>query len=974
MIKRLLSIFAWVALAVGVMAQSSIYDFEALDADGQTQSLSQYRGKVLLIVNTATECGFTPQYEALESMYKRYRTQGFEILDFPCNQFGAQAPGTNEEIAAFCTAHYGTEFTQMRKCDVNGENALPLFTFLKQQKCFQGFDPGHRLTPMFESFYSKQDSNWRSNCDIKWNFTKFLVDRNGNVVARFEPTRDMASVEQEVVKVLNAKPMGDQKRPKVGLVFGGGGAKGAAHIGVLKYLDEIGIPVDYVTGTSMGSIIGGLYSLGYTPTEMQEMIANLNWNTYILDNMGRRVLSSSDRAIRDQLLVQVPFDTKTTLERHRKINENSEKEMDESTSLLNSLPSSIVGGFSLVNLFNSLSVGYNDSMDFNNLPIPFACVVTNVADGSKDVLNSGRFPEAIRASMAIPGFFSAVRINNKLYVDGGLVDNFPVDVCKDMGAQIIIGTEVAAKPIDDINSVQTLPQLLTQLKTIATQNHAPENRQECDIYINPSMEGFNMMSFNKEAIDSLVAIGYSEAKKHETEFLALKAQLELYGPCEKQLHNTRATTIRGNQFRIGQMLFEGAEHEENWLRRKGNLYTGRVLTGEELEKAIGIYYGTRCYKNITYSVRPSTWGPKSDSIPTYDVSFHFTSSNPHSVGIGFRYDSFEKAALLLHVGFNENRLAGFKTDLTARLGNNTQYTLGLRYGIRSFGNLNLEYQYTANQMELLGWEDSVLFRFRRHTIDFYFSQFHLRHSDVRIGVRAEYYGFPSLYNMISNKLGMSDSTNYFYAKTYARYRFDNLDNGIVPKHGLFLEAGGEYSFVRLERQGSRYSIDDDDSEWINHNYIVPHLVANFKLRYYITPNNGRFTIIPQIYARYTFSEFDECGFHERNLLGGLMDGRFLETHLPFVGVNTTYDMGYREAVGRLDLRYNLWGKSFLTFRGNVLASDLYYMIFTARDYKFYLGAALAYTYNSILGPISLDVHWSNLSKSFGTYFSFGYDF
>jgi len=307
------------------------------------------------------------------------------------------------------------------------------------------------------------------------------------------------------------------------LVFGGGGAKGAAHIGVLKYLDEIGIPVDYITGTSMGSIIGGLYSLGYSPTEMQEMISNLNWNTYILDNMGRNSLSSSDRAIRDQLLLQISFDTKNTLQRKHKMQLNNKK-IDEDEAFIQALPSSIVGGFSLVNLFNSLSVGYNDSIDFNQLPIPFACVATNVADGSKEVLRNGRFPEAIRASMAIPGFFSAVKINKKLFVDGGLVDNFPVDVCQDMGADIIIGTEVAAKPLEDISSLQTLPQLLAQLKSIATQNHAPQNRKECDLYINPSMDGFNMMSFNKEAIASLVAIGYSEAKKHDTEFLALKAQ------------------------------------------------------------------------------------------------------------------------------------------------------------------------------------------------------------------------------------------------------------------------------------------------------------------------------------------------------------------------------------------------------------------------------------------------------------------
>lgn len=964
--KRLLPFSILSIISFALAAQNPIYDFKPVNANGQMVDLSKYYGKVIMIVNSATECGFTPQYEKLEAMYKRYHAMGFEILDFPCNQFGGQAPGSDDEIAEFCHTHYGITFTQMRKCDVNGEVALPLFEYLKQEICFQGFDPEHKLTPLFEGYYNNMDSNWKNNCDIKWNFTKFLIDRSGNVVARFEPTHDMDSVEAEVVRVLYAKPDSTLQRPKVGLVFGGGGAKGAAHIGVLKYLDEIGIPVDYVTGTSMGSIIGGLYSLGYTPTEMQEMISNLNWNTYILDNQGRRTLSSSDRAIRDQLLLQISFDTKNTLQRKHKMQLNNKK-IDEDEAFIQALPSSIVGGFSLVNLFNSLSVGYNDSIDFNQLPIPFACVATNVADGSKAVLRNGRFPEAIRASMAIPGFFSAVKINKKLFVDGGLVDNFPVDVCQDMGADIIIGTEVAAKPLEDISSLQTLPQLLAQLKSIATQNHAPQNRKECDLYINPSMDGFNMMSFNKEAIDSLVAIGYSEAKKHETEFLALKAQLELYGPCQKQLRNKKATTIRGREFRIGKMVFNNAEHQESWLCRKGKLSTDSIITGEKLEKAIGIFYGTRCYQNITYSIHPSEITHPGDTIPTYDIHFHFTPSSPHSIGLGFRYDSFEKAALKLHLGFNENRLEGFKADFTARLGTNTQYTAGARYGIRSFGNLNFEYQFNSNQLEMLREYDSTFFTFQSHSVDFFFSQFHLRHSDWRIGISGDYYRIPKLYYCHFESFSLSNSTRYFTAKVYVRYRFDNLDNGIAPKHGVTLEVLGEYPLYRGSREGGK--------GWSRHEGV--YIFTNIKFRSYFTPNDGNFTIIPQFYSRYIpYKVYEESGFHEHTLVGGLMPGRFLETQLPFVGENTTYDLITNAMVFRLDLRFNIVGKSHITLMTNALLCEKtpYSIHANILPNVLHVGAALAYTYNSILGPISVDVHWSSLSRSMGTYFSFGFDF
>jgi glutathione peroxidase len=177
-----------------------IYDYEVTTGTGETQSLADYKGKVILIVNTATGCGFTPHYKDMEAMYEKYHDQGLEILDVPCNQFAGQTPGTDDEIHEFCTLHYNTKFPQMKKSDVNGENALPLFTFLKEQKSFEGFGKGPKALAM-SAMLKKIDKDYKNNPDIKWNFTKFVVDREGNVVARFEPTADMGKVE-ECVKAL----------------------------------------------------------------------------------------------------------------------------------------------------------------------------------------------------------------------------------------------------------------------------------------------------------------------------------------------------------------------------------------------------------------------------------------------------------------------------------------------------------------------------------------------------------------------------------------------------------------------------------------------------------------------------------------------------------------------------------------------------------------------------------------------------
>ena len=185
----------------GKKRQPSIYDFTITTGTGEELSLADYRGKVILVVNTATGCGFTPQYAPIEQLYKDYHDQGLEILDIPCNQFGGQAPGTDEEIHEFCTMHFNTTFPQMKKADVNGENELPLYTWLKARKGFEGFQE-HEYKELLEKMFSEADPEWDKKPDIKWNFTKFVIDRDGNVAARFEPTADMAEVEACIKSLL----------------------------------------------------------------------------------------------------------------------------------------------------------------------------------------------------------------------------------------------------------------------------------------------------------------------------------------------------------------------------------------------------------------------------------------------------------------------------------------------------------------------------------------------------------------------------------------------------------------------------------------------------------------------------------------------------------------------------------------------------------------------------------------------------
>ena len=178
-----------------------IYDYTILTGKGEELKLADYKGKVILVVNTATGCGFTPQYAPIEQMYRDYHDKGLEILDIPCNQFGAQAPGTDEEIHQFCTVHFNTTFPQMKKADVNGENELPLYTYLKSRKGFEGFGEG-QAADFMRAFLPQLDPDYEKNSAIKWNFTKFVIDLEGNVVARFEPSIPMETVEACIKSLL----------------------------------------------------------------------------------------------------------------------------------------------------------------------------------------------------------------------------------------------------------------------------------------------------------------------------------------------------------------------------------------------------------------------------------------------------------------------------------------------------------------------------------------------------------------------------------------------------------------------------------------------------------------------------------------------------------------------------------------------------------------------------------------------------
>ena len=413
-------------------------------------------------------------------------------------------------------------------------------------------------------------------------------------------------------------------RPKVGLVLSGGGAKGAAHIGVIKYLEEAGIPIDYIAGTSMGSIVGGMYAIGYSADEILAIISSVDWGQLISNKVDRQKISYTSKIESGSQLVTIPFSMK------------SNEEEFKSRVFKNSLPSGLISGDNLINLFNSLAVGYCDQMDFNDLPIPFLCIATNLVNGEGTILNKGHFTKSMRASMAIPILFDPVHIKGSLYADGGLVTNFPAEQCRAMGADIVIGVSMSPGLESDPQKLSSLLAQIKQLKEITTDKDFANYHKKCDIFISPDLKGVGMLSFDAESVARVMQSGYEAAAKQEEKFTDLKSRLFAEGETyRREVPENKAVNIINESVLITGIDMRGMEKDtEKWALRKCNIKPGDRVLKKDIDRSVSIFYGTGDYSSITYSLHKDPENPEG-----YIIKYKFKPAQPHDFGIGLRFDS-----------------------------------------------------------------------------------------------------------------------------------------------------------------------------------------------------------------------------------------------------------------------------------------------------------------------------------------------
>ena len=740
-------------------------------------------------------------------------------------------------------------------------------------------------------------------------------------------------------------------RPKVGVVLGGGGAKGAAHIGVLKYIEELGIPVDYVAGTSIGSILGGLYAMGYSPDELAVLIADMNWSEYVGNSINRTTMSPEMRDRSSTLFLNIPFSL------------NSLTKTEKKRTFANDLPNAYVNNTALINLFNDLCIGYHEDMDFNDLPIPFACVATDMVTGKEVVIRHGSVPTAMRASMAIPGVFSPVLLNHQVLVDGGLVNNFPVDVLHDMGADIIIGVEVSDKTEIDPDVIPSLPTVIGYLISEAISPKTQENRELCNVYIAPDVTDYGALSFTNETIDTIIKRGYKKAKECHEELLGIKRYVDSVAghSVTKQLQAPKAKNLKEEPVFIHSITMNKSSHAQNkWLTRKGNLHLNKYTSFHDIDHAVSVYRGTGAFNDITYNILESKTGKGNDSIKAYDLIFNFSPALPHVIGIGTRYDTEEGAAMLVNLGINEKRLSGLKLNLKGRLSYNPRFKATVTYALLSVANFNIAYGYYSQHFNIKTQDSdkNTSVHFQQNKISAYISQFHLLNINTALGFSYAYTSFDQAFNvydttgMVIINVPAFDENRLF--GPYVRLNFDNLDHSYFARRGINIKLDGHMYFDQKAHQNT-----------------AGDLYLSFEG--YITPKNGRFTIIPQFYGRMLFGKATHANLW--NVYGGEIAGRHFEHQLPFIGTNNVNEAFDLTTVIRCDLRYNFFGKHYLTAMYNFMYG-IEGLDFHHRDLEkeHHSGAGLRYAYSSPIGPLSLTAQWSDCTNLFSIYFSLGYTF
>ncbi len=702
------------------------------------------------------------------------------------------------------------------------------------------------------------------------------------------------------LNVIFCEDISPLEKKKLGLVLSGGGAKGFAHIGVLKVLDEEKIPVDYISGTSMGSIIGAFYAMGYSGKEIEEIILSKQWINYFNDFIERKDDLIENKSDRDKYAFSFPL-KKWKLE----------------------LPKGVVKGQNIDNVLSELYLDAKDIDDFSKLPIPFACVATDVETGEEVVLNKGYLPDAIRASMSLPSLLAPVEIDNKLLIDGGVVNNFPASVALDMGADYLIGVDIGGQ-LKKKEEIESFIDIINQTSTYKKVEATNEARKKIDLLFLPNMNEFELLSFEKAK--EIIAEGERVAREHLDELRKFKD--------EEKFNEIKSKKIKKiDKFLIEDIVIKGNKNfEEEAIEKMINIKLPTEFTKEDLTELMKKIYNFRFFSKVDYKIIGTKLFINVEEVGNKELK------------LGFNYNDFSKGEFFVKATSKGLGSSGSKSSFEALLGKDEVIKLRNTWYVGSlnkFGySASVEYSNIGDFSVFMKDKKILDLNLEILNFDFMLGTFLSNNQMIGLGVKKESLKVESntlltLYNEVQ--------FNNSYNVVFFKYFYDSLDNKYFPKNGAFMD---------FELQYSDENIGDLDFLRYTLKFNKPLKLSN--------------KLISNFGGEGAYIEGDSISPYYIPRLGGIYNRN---NSIYFWGLKTSSQISEKIYSGFEELFYEFKPSRYIFLRYNmafITPNEVY-------TDKMLIGGGIGVGAKTPLGPIQLILATSN-EESIISYFNIGYNF
>lgn len=740
-----------------------------------------------------------------------------------------------------------------------------------------------------------------------------------------------------------------QHRPVVAVVLAGGGARGLAHLGVLRYMEEQGIPVDIIGGASMGGLVAGLYALGYDSHQLDSLVRAIDWTSMMSDRVPGSYQSYQVRREKERFFLRVPFhydkeDAVRKLEHEVQPDNNltgTGDMLQEAVGKIGlGMPDGFLLGYNIRNLISSVTVGYQDSLSFADFPLPFFCTSAEMVSMKEKNWMSGSIVDALRSTMSIPLYFRPVRKGGMVYSDGAGCNNFPVDVARALGADIVIGSDMYSRAeADDLSDITSL---LWQNFNLQTTYTTEINRGLTDMIVTHSPKEFSPLSFDAASVAKIIDIGYADAIAHSEDFARIAGKTGSAGPApesRRQAVNIARQKVQVGNFRVTGLTGRGVRRILNPLFLPRNGLFGR----EDIEDIMARIYGTRAFESVTYRLE----GAEEPYTLVLDCQKGQTSEFGGSVHV----DTDEYVYVSLFLGLGTRKLYGPRFRAEVKIGQTSALNAELAYKpsfmLPSVG-LALNNTFVSDCPAVNGPGGSFL----HNRLDLFIEDSEMTYGSFRSGVSAEILPYTA---GTTDGLTISawDASSYWIS-AFAKLNIDSMDDGYFPTRGLRFNTLGRYVFGGNDTFGyaaGTASLSGAGTLW-NRFTIQPTLGFGWST----PPKNG--AAVP---------------IQHRLTAGGILAGRYMENQLAFFGIarGVRYSSGFL-ATAQLDLRCRMFTKNYLTLKGAVLSDAPGFRgLFQGAAPVYAIG--LDFARKTVVGPLCLGGFW-NSSTGWGASLSFGLNF